>query len=372
MSLQLTAFSAATSSIMAGLAAAKQEMSSRYLTANAGTPLAAFGFRATALAASGASNIVGVGIDEKHVDGVPTGVQAIKFLVRSKVAPSSLSKAETIPKQVNGIPTDVEEVGNIVPQGKKKASARRAAAAPQAAAMPNPRQKLRPAQPGSSVGFEIPGGQFVMAGTFGLLVKDNQGNKYILSNNHVIAGENGVDAGGSVRIGIPAGSPIFQPGFLDGGKAATDMVASLTRWIKLRADRTDNLVDGAIAKLKSAGIATRNIMFIGAPQGVAAATVDTVVHKFGRTTSYRAGRISSVSFDVTIPYDVGNVVFQDQIAIRGLSGKRFSDSGDSGSAILERATNKVVGLLFAGATNGSLTFGNHIKDVFAKLKVSLA
>ena len=186
MSLQLTAFSAATSSILAGLAAAKQEMSSRYLTANAGTPLAAFGFRATALAASGASNIVGVGIDEKHVDGVPTGVQAIKFLVRSKVAPSSLSKAETIPKQVNGIPTDVEEVGNIVPQGKKKTSARRAAAAPQAAAMPNPRQKLRPAQPGSSVGFEIPGGQFVMAGTFGLLVKDNQGNKYILSNNHVV------------------------------------------------------------------------------------------------------------------------------------------------------------------------------------------
>jgi hypothetical protein len=175
-----------------------------------------------------------------------------------------------------------------------------------------------------------------------------------------------------VRVAIAAGSPIFQPGFLDGGNAATDQIASLTRWIKLRADRTDNLVDGAIAKLKSAGIATRNILFIGAPQGVTPATVDTIVHKFGRTTSYRAGRISSVSFDVTIPYDVGNVVFQDQIAIRGLSGKRFSDSGDSGSAILERATNKVVGLLFAGATNGSLTFANHIKDVFTKLKVSLA
>ena len=365
MSLQLTAFSAATSSIMAGLAAAKQEMSSRYLTATAATPLAAFGFRAMASAAAGTSNIVGVGIDEKQVDGIPTGVQAVKFLVKSKVAPSSLSRAEAIPKEVNGIPTDVEEVGNILPQGKKKAAS-------QAAAMPNPRQKIRPAQPGGSVGFQIPGGQFVMAGTFGLLVKDTQGNKYILSNNHVIAGENGVDAGGVTRITIPAGSPIFQPGFLDGGNAATDMVANLTRWIKLRADRTDNLVDGAIAKLKSAGIAKRDILFIGVPQGVAPAAVDTVVHKFGRTTSYRAGRISSVSFDVTIPYDVGNVVFQDQIAIRGLGGKRFSDSGDSGSAILERASNKVVGLLFAGATNGSLTFANHIKDVFTKLKVSLA
>jgi hypothetical protein len=371
MSLQLTAFSAATSSIMASLAAAKQEMSSRYLTANVGTPLAAFGFRAMASAAAVTSNIVGVGIDEKHVDGVPTGVQAVKFLVKSKVASSSLSRAEAIPKFVNGIPTDVEEVGNIVPQGKKKVAPRHAAA-PAAAAMPNPRQKIRPAQPGSSAGFQIPGGQFVMAGTFGLLVKDTQGNKYILSNNHVIAGENGVDAGGVVRVAIAAGSPIFQPGFLDGGHAATDQIASLTRWVKLRADRTDNLVDGAIAKLKSAGIAKRDILFIGAPQGVTPATVDTIVHKFGRTTSYRAGRISSVSFDVTIPYDVGNVVFQDQIAIRGLSGKRFSDSGDSGSAILERASNKVVGLLFAGATNGSLTFANHIKDVFTKLKVSLA
>ncbi|MFN0020363.1 MAG: hypothetical protein ACKVP0_19060 [Pirellulaceae bacterium] len=365
-------FSAASKSQIADLAAAKAEMSSRYLTAGGGMPLAAFGFRATALSASENSNIVGVGIDEKHVDGIPTGIQAVKFLVKSKVAPASLSKAQTIPKEVNGIPTDVEEVGNIVPQGKKKAKPRPSAALAQAAAMPNPRQKIRPAQPGSSVGFEIPGGQFVMAGTFGLLVKDAQGNKYVLSNNHVIANESGMDAAGTTKVGIPAGSPIFQPGFLDGGKLATDQIASLTRWINLRADRTDNLVDGAIAKLKSAGIAVREILFIGAPQGVAPAAVDTVVHKFGRTTSYRAGRVSSVSFDVTIPYDVGSVVFQDQIAIRGLSGKRFSDSGDSGSAILERATNKVVGLLFAGATNGSLTFANHIKDVFTQLKVSLA
>jgi len=60
-----------------------------------------------------------------------------------------------------------------------------------------------------------------------------------------------------------------------------------------------------------------------------------------------------VTFDVAIDYEVGSVAFENQIAIRGLNGKHFSDSGDSGSAILERETNKVVGLLFAGATNGS-------------------
>jgi hypothetical protein len=33
---------------------------------------------------------------------------------------------------------------------------------------------------------------------------------------------------------------------------------------------------------------------------------------------------------------------------------------------------KLTGLLFAGATNGSLTLGNHISDVLSQLKVSLA
>src|SRR5208283_3342488 len=106
--------------------------------------------------------------------------------------------------------------------------------------------------------------------------------------------------------------------------------------------------------------------------GTAQAAKDMIVHKFGRTTSYRAGRISSVTFDVTIPYQVGNVIFTDQIAIRGLNKSRFSDAGDSGSAILTRETRKVVGLLFAGATDGSLTFANHIADVLAALKIDLA
>jgi hypothetical protein len=97
-----------------------------------------------------------------------------------------------------------------------------------------------------------------------------------------------------------------------------------------------------------------------------------IVHKFGRTTSYRAGRVTSIVFDVLVPYEVGDVMFADQIAIQGLNNHRFSDSGDSGSAILERGTNTVVGLLFAGATNGSLTFANHIDDVLQQLKIKLA
>ena len=71
----------------------------------------------------------------------------------------------------------------------------------------------------------------------------------------------------------------------------------------LRADRDDNAVDGAIARLTPATIATRDILFIGAPTGTAQATRDMIVHKFGRTTTYRGGRITSIVFDVLVPYE---------------------------------------------------------------------
>jgi hypothetical protein len=357
-------FTALSATERTDLGKAKSDMSKRYLGASG----VMAGVRALgALSASKPQhNVVGVGIDEKYVDGVPTGVSSVKFLVKNKLPLSSISKKDLLPKAVAGFPTDVEETGLIVPQQKKKKQAATATT------IPNPQIRVRPAQPGSSVGFREPTNAFVMAGTFGIVVKDTGGVLYILSNNHVLAFEGGVEADGvTTRVGLPVGSAIYQPGLLDGGNVNTDQIAKLTRWIDLHADRSDNKVDGAIAELGPQNIASTDILFIGAPQGTGTATKDMMVHKFGRTTAYRAGRVSSVAFDVAIGYEVGNVAFENQIAIRGLNGKRFSDAGDSGSAILERDTNKVVGLLFAGATNGTLTFANQIADVFAQLKIKL-
>lgn len=359
-------FSAMSSSEHGDLVKAKAELSKRFLGV-AATPQGAVLPLGAMTTSKPSQNVVGVGIDEKISDGVPTGVLAVKFLVKTKFATSAVPKKDQLPKSIAGFETDVEEVGLIVPQAKKKA-----APAP-APVIPNPKGRFRPAHPGSSVGFREPNNAFIMAGTFGLVVKDTAGVAYVLSNNHVLAFESGVEADGVTRRdALPIGSPIFQPGLLDGGQANSDKIAKLTRWVDLRADRDDNVVDGAIAELDPQNGANSDVLFIGAPQGTAVAARDMMVHKFGRTTSYRVGTVSSVTFDVSIPYEVGTVKFEDQIAIRGQNGVRFSDSGDSGSAILERGTNKVVGLLFAGATNGSLTFANHIADVFAKLKVKLA
>jgi hypothetical protein len=351
------------------LSRAKSAMSARYLKGQAAVRGIARALRA-APAATQTHNVVGVGVDEKYVDGVPSGVSVVKFLVRTKLATSALSKHERLPKFVDGIPTDVEEVGLIVPQAKKRPSAM--VLTSQTSAMPNPRARIRPAQPGSSLGFREPDDAFVMAGTFGLVVKDSKGALQILSNNHVLAFENGVEADGTKRKALAAGAPVFQAGLLDNGSVAVDCIAELTRWVDLRANSANNTVDAALARPLKKGLVSREVLFIGAPTGTSTAVKDMVVHKFGRTTSYTAGRVSSVFFDIAVPFEVGDVMFQDQIAVRGLDGTRFSDSGDSGSAILERATNKVVGLLFAGATNGSLSFANHIGDVLSKLKVKLA
>jgi hypothetical protein len=364
--MDATPFAALSRSARADLTRAKSAMSARYLRGQVAVHGVARALRA-APAATRTHNVVGVGVDEKYVAGMPCGVTVVKFLVRTKLAPSALSASETLPKFIDGIPTDVEEVGLIVPQARKKAAKKPV----ESAAMPNPRTRMRPAHPGSSIGFREPEDAFIMAGTFGLLVEDSKG-AYLLSNSHVIAYENGVAADGTRRRALAAGAPIFQPGLLDQGRVPADRLAELTRWIDLRADRDNNVADAAIARVIAKSQVARAILFIGAPGAAAAAQKDMIVHKFGRTTSYTAGRVTSIYFDVTVPYEVGDVMFVDQMAIRGLDGTRFSDSGDSGSAILERSSNKVVGLLFAGATNGALTFANHIGDVLKKLKVKIA
>lgn len=287
-------------------------------------------------------NVVGVGIGEKISNGLSTGVMAVKLLVRVKFSNDSIPEDDMLPETIDGLPVDVEQVGTFRRFASK----------------PNPRKRFRPARPGCSCGFEDPNGQFVMAGTFGAVVTDGA-TSYVLSNNHVLADENN----------LPIGSPIFQPGLLDGGKTSTDQIASLSKFIPLD-PTTMNQVDCAIAEAASASVLSKNILFIGAPNGTADAAIGMDVHKFGRTTGYSAGRITSVETDVTVGYSMGSVQFSNQILIVGHNAQPFSAGGDSGSLILERGTNRAVALLFAGSS--SHTIANHIGDVLQALGVTLA
>jgi hypothetical protein len=292
------------------------------------------------------TNLVGVGIGEQISGGKHTGVMAVKFLVRIKYPDNQIPDSDRLPREVNGHPVDVEQVGTF-----------RRFMPP--AAMPNPRAKIRPAQPGCSVGYRDPNNQIIMAGTFGALVSKGT-KRFILSNNHVLADENN----------LPLGSSIFQPGFLDAGNPPNNgPIAKLTKFVPLVTGNVMNKVDCAIAQLNQTNLATNSVLFIGKPKGKTAGQIDMIVHKFGRTTGFTVGRITSLETDVSVQYEAGVVSFENQIIIVGLAAQPFSAAGDSGSLILQRSTNKAVGLLFAGSSTH--TIANHIQDVLSALGVTL-
>ena len=353
-------------STMEGLTAAKAEWSRRLLlkprSQAAQTGASARSEAARALISPSSPNpehnVVGVGVGWKITDGKDIGVMAVKFFVRMKYPEGEIPSDHLLPKSIEGMPVDVEETGLFRRFATEPKMASVAARPRRLSPMPNPRTKIQPAQPGSSVGFRDPGNQFVMAGTFGALVKDDAGT-YVLSNNHVLADEDR----------LSPGAPIFQPGLLDGGNPSTDQIARLTRAVKLQAS-SPNHVDCAIAQLTEPGIAIRDILFIGPPLGSTAAQIDMNVHKFGRTTSFTTGKVSSIDTDVTVQYETGTFTFTNQILVVGNQGNPFSAAGDSGSLILERASNKAVGLLFAGSS--SHTIANHIENVLQELNVTLA
>jgi hypothetical protein len=332
------------------LLSAKDELSKQYLTSENARSLTA--------EASGASpvpeiNVIGVGIGEKISDGVGTNTIAVKLFVQKKYPKISLSSDHLLPASISGLPVDVEQVGILRPLGDGPNPGPLVDA-------PNPRLQFTPARPGCSIGFDFVAGQTrKTAGTFGALVRDAAGDLYVLSNSHVLAHEGR----------LPRGAPIFQAGLLDLPPGAGKReVATLSDFV--RYDAGPLKVDAAIAKGITPELLSSEILGIGAPQGVAPAQVDMIVHKFGRTTGYTVGRVSSVATDVTLPFETGAFTFVNQIVIDSLSASMFSDGGDSGALLLDRRTNAAVGLLFGGSRTH--TFANHLSDVLQALNVTLA
>ncbi|HVT99550.1 MAG TPA: hypothetical protein VHE33_18775 [Acidobacteriaceae bacterium] len=292
-------------------------------------------------------NVVGVGIGPKMVKGKPTSGYSVRFYVVSKIPLSAIKKDHVLPSKVKGMSADVVEVGVF----------RAFAVGPTAE-----QKRRRPARPGSSIGFQFPGSKatFVMAGTFGAVVTDGS-NRLILSNIHVLADENNLSPGAS----------IFQPGLLDGGSVNRDEIATLSKFVPLDFS-APNLVDCALAAVDRANLISAAVLpKVGklASAVPVPAVVGMKVHKTGRTTGYRTGVVFDVSADVKVGYEGGTAVFQNQVLIKGDTAQSFSDAGDSGSLIVDRATKRATALLFAGSA--SHTIGNHISDVLSALDVTL-
>lgn len=312
-------------------------------------------------------NVIATGIGYKTSAGQKGTTLSIVCSVEQKLSKAQLSSKDLVPKQVDGINTDVIETGRI-------------------RALNTHTQRHRPAPGGVSIGHRD-----ITAGTLGCVVKKG-GQRVILSNNHVLANSNAAQKG----------DPILQPGSHDGGKFPDDHIANLldfipislsggiglpsdcpigngaasvlnlfasimgsrTRLQAVRVQAEDNLVDAAIATPLNDGDVTDDILDIGSIAGMTTGQLGMDLQKSGRTTQYTTGTIEQVDVTVNIQYGAGQIArFTDQ-----LMAGAMSQGGDSGSAVLDNDKN-LVGLLFAGSEQTTII--NRMENVFSALGLSL-
>lgn len=340
------------------------------------------------------SNVTSVGYGYKIKNGQITEEVCLVVGVSKKVVASQLKASDLIPSDIDGVSTDVIEVGHITIHKKKnKVKTKTKTKTLSTTQSFDPKQKMRPALSGISVGHPM-----VTAGTFGCVVRKN-GMKYILSNNHVISNANNASIG----------DPIYQPGQHDGGTSNdrigelsdfvrilfpgdnsnddkeetggnstckfASLVASVAnafaqvlgrnhRLVAMNTQIPDNEVDAAIAKPDQEQDILEEIVQIGKPSGITEAVLGMDVQKYGRTTRYTQGKVLQLNATVQVDYGEGRIgQFTGQIITNNMSA-----GGDSGSVVLDMS-NRLIGLLFAGSN--AVTILNPIQKVFEKLKVSL-
>lgn len=59
-------------------------------------------------------NVVGLGIGYKEVEGQETEQLSLVVMVKKKESPSQLDVTDLVPSDIEGVPVDVKEVGEIV------------------------------------------------------------------------------------------------------------------------------------------------------------------------------------------------------------------------------------------------------------------
>ena len=312
-------------------------------------------------------NVVGVGVGFKESQGKITDEICVKVLVEEKLAPEALNAEELIPRTVDNIQTDVIQVGKL-------------------RALQLPTDRWRPAPGGVSIGHYL-----ITAGTLGCIVRDRDtGERLILSNNHVLANSN------NAKIG----DAILQPGPYDGGKVATDTIATLLRFIPIqyptapgtcstanlyvmvgnmiaialgsshRLEMTKiqaqavNKIDAALARPTKSSDVLDDIRNIGTVSGVVDAELGMPLRKSGRTTDFTTDQVRVLDATVTVSYGEGlDASFEEQIVAGPMS-----QGGDSGSLVMHGNTLDAVGLLFAGSDQSTIM--SPIQTVLNLLRVT--
>ncbi|MDX1577817.1 MAG: PKD domain-containing protein, partial [Gemmatimonadota bacterium] len=224
----------------------------------------------------------------------------------------------------------------------------------------DPTTKERPAPNGFSIGHPD-----ITAGTLGMIVKNAAGDRFIMSNNHVLANSNDANIGDAS----------LQPGPFDGGTSA-DQIGTLADFVPIDFSGANNTVDAAISSVNGSDVTASTPSYAYGPPGTATTTafVGQGVQKFGRTTGHTTGTVAETNVTVDVCYETRGPFmcaklarFVDQFTV---SDGSFSDGGDSGSLIVtDDANANPVGLLFAGSS--TRTIANPIDDALNAFGVAV-
>lgn len=301
-----------------------------------------------------------VGIGPKYVRGQRTSQLAIVVYVEHKRTENELEPSVVIPKQIGGIPTDVEEGG--------------------AGVMFADENRYRPLMGGAKIEtfpIEAKGELVGFPGTLGFAARmaDASQSPVVITCAHVAYWSGRIP---DERIGQPSASA----GWSD---CCSDLVGK-------RAGRLYTpLVDAALIDLLPSVVPMAQVVELGAVKPPAAnRLVPTdlvpdpqdptkppvkVLMRGQATGEKRTGIVRSVTLAGTASppplWDLPDRAYVDQMDIAPVGADAFGQFGDSGAAILKPSGN-IVGMLWGGDPDSRHGFATQIADVTSSLGVNVA
>lgn len=281
-------------------------------------------------------NVVDVSIGLKEKDSKLTDDIVFQVYVTEKIGEQNLLPNQLVPKEILGHKTDVI----IIPKAQKRTDS----------------SEHRPIKGGIQIGNGK--GHVGTLGCFARLTADD--SMVLLSNHHVLFSDAAV-----------AGDKIGQAD-IENKCCCCCAYVNGDIGVILNPSFDNDSIDCAIAKI-NAGIAPDIILNNSMTpteiriDGTTVAVIGDAVTKIGRTSGLTHGIINSVNGPASDKSGQIRIRPADTETFREHTNnkKAFSDSGDSGSVIMND-TNQIVGLLWGGDSSTDtvdITFACHISDV---------
>ncbi len=260
-------------------------------------------------------NVVGVGVGPRNGDGETSVV----VLVNKKEELGALSDEDMVPEYIDGVRTDVYEIGDIEAMACTHCD------------------KERPVHGGLSAIW-----QKGTACTLGAIVY--KGDKvYALQNTH---------CANPHWKGAKLGDKVIQPSGSDGGskRGKKDVIGVSAEYLELRLDnKTMNPFDSALVDLEVEATPLYQEKIGTIKAEIKDAKVGDVVWKSGRTTGVQQSKVIATNVTVGVNYGKGLVGrFNNQILAENKDGY-FTSGGDSSSLVVN-SDRHPVGQIFAGST----------------------